>query len=69
MTGLPFLQLPFSVLALMAMITLPIPPILLDILFTFNIALSLLVLLVSIYSLRPLDFTNNVVIADDNFTK
>ncbi|MCK5893263.1 MAG: flagellar biosynthesis protein FlhA [Endozoicomonadaceae bacterium] len=48
--------IPLSVLVLMAMITLPMPPILLDVLFTFNIALSLLVLLVSIYSLRPLDF-------------
>lgn len=50
--------IPFSVLALMAMITLPIPPILLDMLFTFNIALSLLILLVSVYSLRPLDFAS-----------
>lgn len=48
--------IPLSVLVLMAMITLPMPPILLDVLFTFNIALSLLVLLVSIYALRPLDF-------------
>ena len=32
------------------------PPFLLDVLFTFNIALSLVVLLVSVYALRPLDF-------------
>lgn len=32
------------------------PPTLLDILFTFNIALALVVLLVSIYTKRPLDF-------------
>jgi flagellar biosynthesis protein FlhA len=41
---------------LLAMIILPIPPLLLDVFFTFNIALSLVVLLVAIYALRPLDF-------------
>ncbi|MCO4756764.1 MAG: FHIPEP family type III secretion protein, partial [Oceanospirillaceae bacterium] len=38
------------------MVTLPMPPFLLDVLFTFNIALSIVVLLVSIYALRPLEF-------------
>ena len=38
------------------MMTLPVPPFLLDTLFSFNIALSLVVLLVSVYALRPLDF-------------
>ena len=47
---------PILVLACLAMITLPMPPFLLDILFSFNIALSLIVLLVSIYSQKPLDF-------------
>ena len=32
------------------------PPFLLDVLFTFNIALSIVVLLVCVYALRPLDF-------------
>ncbi|MEZ3224731.1 FHIPEP family type III secretion protein, partial [Escherichia coli] len=40
---------------MLAMMTLPIPPFLLDVLFTFNIALSIVVLLVCVYALRPLD--------------
>ena len=47
---------PLMLLALLAMVTLQIPPILLDVLFTFNIALALIVLLVAVYTLRPLDF-------------
>ncbi|RJY18256.1 flagellar biosynthesis protein FlhA [Parashewanella spongiae] len=47
---------PLLVMAAMAMIILPIPPLLLDTLFSFNIALALVVLLVAIYSGRPLDF-------------
>ena len=47
---------PLLVLACLAMITLPIPPFLLDILFSFNISLSMVVLLVAIYTKRPLDF-------------
>ncbi len=47
---------PLLLLAMLAMMVLPLPPFLLDILFTFNISLSLIVLLASIYSRRPLDF-------------
>jgi len=50
------LGVPVLLLVIMAMVTLPIPAFLLDVLFTFNIALSIVVLLVSIYSMRPLDF-------------
>ncbi|AQT59369.1 flagellar biosynthesis protein FlhA [Cellvibrio sp. PSBB023] len=50
------LGIPFLLMMLLAMIILPIPPLLLDMFFTFNIALALVVLLVSIYSMRPLDF-------------
>ncbi|WP_407363366.1 flagellar biosynthesis protein FlhA [Pseudomonas luteola] len=50
------LAVPILVLAMLGMMTLPIPPFLLDVLFTFNIALSIVVLLVSVYALRPLDF-------------
>ncbi len=39
------------------MVVLPLPPFALDVFFTFNIALSLVVLLATIYSQRPLDFT------------
>jgi len=44
-------------LVMLAMMVIPIPPILLDALFTFNIALAMVVLLSGIYSTRPLDFT------------
>lgn len=47
---------PIFVLMILAMMTLPMPPFLLDVFFTFNIALSLVVLLVSVYTRRPLDF-------------
>ncbi len=48
---------PLLILAALSMMVLPLPPILLDILFTFNIALALVILLVCIYSLKPLDFS------------
>ena len=51
------LGIPVIVLATLAMIILPMPALLLDILFAFNISLSMVVLLVSIYTLRPLDFS------------
>ena len=44
------------VLSTLAMIVLPIPPFLLDLSFTFNIALAMVVLLVTVYTRRPLDF-------------
>ena len=47
---------PLLIIAALGMVVLPIPPLLLDILFSFNISLSLVVLLVAIYSLKPLDF-------------
>ncbi len=46
---------PLLVLATLAMIVLPMPAFLLDILFSFNIALALVVLLVAVYTQRPLD--------------
>lgn len=50
------LGIPILLLMLLGMMTLPLPPFLLDIFFSFNIALSIVVLLVGVYSLRPLDF-------------
>ena len=47
---------PLMVLLLLGMMTLPVPTFLLDLAFTFNIALALVVLLVSVYAMRPLDF-------------
>ena len=48
--------MPVFILLVLGMMLLPLPPWLLDLLFTFNIAISLLVLLVSTYTKRPLDF-------------
>ena len=48
---------PLLVIMMLAMVVVPLPPIALDMLFTFNITFGLVVLLVSVYALRPLDFT------------
>lgn len=48
---------PLLVIMMLAMVVIPLPPMALDMLFTFNIAFGLVVLLVSVYALRPLDFT------------
>ncbi|HSP31083.1 MAG TPA: FHIPEP family type III secretion protein, partial [Halomonas sp.] len=50
------LGVPILLLVMLGMMMLPVPPFLLDVFFTFNIALSLVVLLVCAYALRPLDF-------------
>lgn len=50
------LGVPILLVAMLAMMVLPLPPWMLDLFFTFNIALSLVVLLVVIYATRPLDF-------------
>ncbi len=48
---------PIFLLAILAMVILPLPPLALDILFTFNIVLAILVILVSVSARRPLDFS------------
>lgn len=50
------LGIPIMLLILLGMMTLPLPTFLLDMFFTFNIALSIVVLLVCVYAKRPLDF-------------
>ena len=50
------LAAPLVVVLVLAMMVLPLPPFVLDLLFTFNIALALLVMLVALYTSRPLDF-------------
>src|ERR1700704_1459086 len=47
---------PVGVLAALAMVVLPLPPIALDVLFTFNIALSLVIVMAVFYVSRPLEF-------------
>ncbi|MCX8005305.1 MAG: flagellar biosynthesis protein FlhA [Burkholderiaceae bacterium] len=50
------LAVPALVFLVLAMMVLPLPPFLLDLLFTFNIALALIVLMAAVYTRRPLDF-------------
>ena len=50
------LGVPVLLLSMLAMMMLPLPTFFLDILFTFNISLSLVILLAVVYSRRPLDF-------------
>ncbi len=47
---------PLLVIAVLAMMVLPLPPALLDVFFTINIAVALMVMMVAAYMLRPLDF-------------
>jgi flagellar biosynthesis protein FlhA len=51
-----WLGAPLLLLSMLAMIVLPLPAIALDVLFTFNIALSVLVVLAVMNVSRPLDF-------------
>ena len=50
------LGMPILLIAVLAMMMVPLPPLALDILFTFNIALSVAILLTTVYVGRPLDF-------------
>ncbi|ABC31852.1 Flagellar biosynthesis pathway, component FlhA [Hahella chejuensis KCTC 2396] len=50
------LGIPVLLMVLLGMMTLPVPPFLLDVSFTFNIALSLVILLVCVYAMRPMEF-------------
>ncbi len=54
--------LPVGVLGILAMMILPMPPLLLDILLSFNITAALVILLVGIYVRKPLDFSTFPVI-------
>ncbi|WP_265923014.1 flagellar biosynthesis protein FlhA [Cupriavidus nantongensis] len=47
---------PLLIIMILGMMILPLPPFVLDLLFTFNIALAIMVLLVSMYTQKPLDF-------------
>jgi flagellar biosynthesis protein FlhA len=50
------LTVPVVIIMILAMMILPLPTLLLDMLFTFNIAVAMLVLLVTVYTVKPLDF-------------
>jgi len=47
---------PIIIVMLLAMVIVPLPPLALDVLFTFNITLSIMIVMVTIYVMRPLDF-------------
>ncbi|HUO19554.1 MAG TPA: flagellar biosynthesis protein FlhA [Steroidobacteraceae bacterium] len=47
---------PVGMLAVLAMIVLPLPPLALDVLFTFNIALSIVIVMAVFYVARPIEF-------------
>lgn len=55
--GVKGLGAPLILMMMLAMVIVPLPPLALDIFFTFNIALSLVVLLVVLYTLKPLEFS------------
>ncbi|CAG9246873.1 flagellar biosynthesis protein FlhA [Burkholderia diffusa] len=48
---------PLVLLAVLSMVILPLPPVVLDLLFTFNIVLAIVVILVSVSVQRPLEFS------------
>ena len=53
----PFTAIPILLLMILAMVILPLPGWMLDILFTLNIVLSIIVLLVTVSTKKPLDFS------------
>ena len=55
--GLQQLAGPLLILLVLSMMVLPLPPFMLDLFFTFNIAISIIVMLVAINVLKPLDFS------------
>lgn len=50
------LAAPIFVVMVLALMVLPLPPFALDLFFTFNIAMALMVMMVASYMVRPLDF-------------
>jgi len=58
MLGKAELGAPLVIVMILAMIMLPLPAFILDLLFTFNIAFSLIILLVVVYTLKPLEFAS-----------
>src|SRR5680860_266671 len=52
------LGVPVMLMGLLGMMILPMPAFLLDVFFTFNITLSIVILLVCVYALRPMDFAS-----------
>ena len=55
--NLKALAAPILIILILSMMVLPLPPFMLDLFFTFNIAMSIMVMLVALYTLKPLDFS------------
>ncbi|MDR2260959.1 MAG: flagellar biosynthesis protein FlhA [Azoarcus sp.] len=55
--NLRMLAAPLLIVMILAMMVLPLPVFLLDVFFTFNIAVSVMVMLVAMYARKPLDFS------------
>jgi len=55
--NLKALAAPILIIFILSMMVLPLPPFMLDVFFTFNIALSVMVMLVALNTLKPLDFS------------
>ena len=55
--NLKALAAPVLIVMILSMMVLPLPSFVLDVFFTFNIALSVMVLLVAMYTIKPLDFS------------
>jgi flagellar biosynthesis protein FlhA len=55
-TAIRALMAPLFIVMVLAMMVLPLPPFALDLLFTFNIAMALMVMMVAAYMVKPLDF-------------
>ena len=56
-SGLQQLAGPILILLILSMMVLPLPPFMLDLFFTFNIAISIVVMLVAINVMKPLEFS------------
>ncbi len=54
--GAQALAAPALIILMLAMMVLPLPAFALDLLFSFNIALSIIILMTSLYTVKPLDF-------------
>lgn len=55
-TAIRALMAPLFIVMVLSMMVLPLPPFALDLLFTFNIAMALMVMMVAAYMVKPLDF-------------
>jgi flagellar biosynthesis protein FlhA len=57
-SALKALMAPVFIILVLSMMVLPMPPFLLDVFFTFNIAMALMVMIVAAYMVKPLDFSS-----------